>query len=409
MRVVHLIAGDLTVGAHLGAHLLHKGLVKIGVDSWVLTTDVSEFLDERVVSVRSERWKQHLGRWRRRAEEFPRLIYPGRPKTTFSTGLFGGSLRNHPLIRSADVVNLHWVARDLLRVTEIRRLNKPIVWTLRDMWPFTGGCHYSLDCFAWRQGCGSCPQLSSSWEFDLSTLLQSIKRSAIPDSMICVGISSWISACAAESSIFSKNKIVTIPNCVDLDVYFPESKRESKTDLGLDPNVPVVLLGAAHVDDYYKGFDLFLAGVDNLVREKAQVVVFGEVPPSVRSALPESALCTGFIRDSGLMRKLYSSADVFVAPSRQEAFGKTLVEAMACATPVVGFGVSGPMDIVVHGQTGYLAKPFSSGELWEGIWWVLENTGSSGLGIAARRRALEEYSPEQAAYRYRDVYESLLV
>lgn len=408
MRIVHLVAGDLRQGAHLGAYSLHEGLVEIGVDSWVLTTDPRNILDRKVVSVRQGALARTIGRVRRRAERIPKYIYTGMSEHHFSTGLFGGSVSRHPLVQSADIVNLHWVARDLIRLSDLKRIRARVVWTLRDMWPFTGGCHYSLDCTAWQTLCGSCPHLSSNREGDLSTWLQKLKRDSLPEDMVCVGISNWISECARRSFVLSGSEVYTILNCIDLDHFFPEDKAEAKSAIGLTSSRPVVLIGSAKVGDRYKGLDLFLEGAHRLEKLGAQLVVFGEATESTRSILPDGSLFMGFVQKKEELRRLYSAADVYVAPSRQEAFGKTLAEAMACGTPVVAFDYAGPQDVVAHGLTGYLAYPFSSSDLWRGVEWVIEHKNPDVLGINSWKRAVSEFSVKRAAERYRDLYFDLL-
>src|SRR5690606_26435095 len=95
----------------------------------------------------------------------PASLYRHRSKRIFSTGFSGFCLKDHPTIVDSDIVHLHWVT-GLISTKHIAKLEKPIVWTLRDMWPVTGGCHYSMECERFAVGCGHCPQLGSNSRFD---------------------------------------------------------------------------------------------------------------------------------------------------------------------------------------------------------------------------------------------------
>lgn len=267
-----------------------------------------------------------------------------------------------------------------------------------------------MDCARYEVGCGKCPQLKSCREHDLSRLVVAGKRALFPSDMRVVGISPWLSDCATRSQVFAGHQVTTIPNCIDVGEFFPVDKGMARQALGLPQNGKVILFGSQGLDDFYKGLDLFADAIGADMLKDAMLVSFGHGGNRFSSVSEVPAVSLGFLRDAVSLRLAYSAADVFVAPSRMDAFAKTIVEAMACAVPVVCFDATGPGGIVEHEVTGYKATPFDPRSLRQGIEWVLslDDDAHKRIGHAARQRALETYDAPVVARRYRDLYEEML-
>jgi len=171
-----------------------------------------------------------------------------------------------------------------------------------------------------------------------------------------------------------------------------------------------VLVGARNVASVYKGFDLFLEAVGGMTKENIRVVLFGNAEEGVLDALGVPTTNLGFLSDAIALRLAYSAADVFVVPSRVDAFGKTLVEAMSCGTPVVCFNATGPKDIVEHRLNGYLAEPFSPVDLAHGIQWVLDQPSETYAEMcrSARMRAELCFDSQVIAKEYLALYHDAL-
>jgi glycosyltransferase involved in cell wall biosynthesis len=185
-------------------------------------------------------------------------------------------------------------------------------------------------------------------------------------------------------------------------------KDVAKRALGLSSSKKVILVGAENIGGFYKGFDHFIAAANRFQHDEAIVLLFGKSDAVRLSGITLRVRNLGYLRNELELSVAYSAADVFVAPSIQEAFGKTLVEAMACETPVVCFDCGGPKDIVRHKATGYRAAPFDSEDLFRGIQWVLEHKDPYGLRKANARRAMSKFDKKSVALRYRDLYKEIL-
>lgn len=409
MRVLHFVAGNLNDGAARGAYWLHKGVIAIGVDSYLLTNSRETYGDPTVTSLNRSEAERLRYSLRSRIGNLPINLYRNRKSQIFNTGIAGIDVTKHPLYKDADIIHLHWV-NSLVSMHSLQKVNKPLIWTMRDMWPMTGGCHYSMDCDHYESGCGKCPQLGSHKAQDLSALTVKYKRYVLPSHMRLVGISEWLSSCAEKSAVFKGFDIRTIQNNIDTTQFTPVEKIVARRLLKLDTMKKVVLIGANNVNDFYKGFSLFCDALQYLSPDEFHLLVFGKADKNVLDKLGFEYTALGHLTDNVALRVAYSAADVFVAPSRMDAFGKTLVEAMSCGTPVVCFDATGPKDIVSHKETGYKASPFDSEDLTRGIKWVLSRTTDEyeEISDAARTRAVARFDSSVIASQYRDLYKECL-
>lgn len=409
MKVLHLVAGNLSGGAARGAYWLHLAQCEIGVDSTLLVNGPNVLGDPTVISLADTTMQRVKLALLSRLGMLPILLYGTRQGFIFNTGFSGVDFTKYPAYRDADIIHLHWV-NGLVAMRTLRKIDKPIVWTLRDMWPMTGGCHYAMDCDRYKVGCGHCPQLGSLRKWDLSWLVVANKRTSFPKQLHAVGISKWLSDCASMSRVFDSFHVETIANNIDTRQFYPISRDASREALGLPKDKKIVLLGAQNLNDFYKGFTLFTSALKGATMHDYHYLFFGKVDDRYLSRLGIEYSNFGFLSDIVALRLLYSAADVFVAPSRMEAFGKTLVEAMACGTPVVCFDAGGPADIVVHLVTGYKAEPFDTSDLARGIQWVLSRDPMEYglLADQARERAKSLFDSRVIAQQYFNLYQRLI-
>lgn len=413
MKVLHLSTFDIAGGAARAAYRVHHGLREIGVDSQMLVRKKSS--GDRSVTAPSGNLAQMAARFRADLNALPLYFYPQAKRDGFSSQWFPDGLAPQIAKLNPDIVNLHWISNGYLQLESIRRFNKPIVWTLMDMWPFTGGCHYSHDCDRYTKSCGACPQLHSSKERDLSYQVWQRKMRAWKDiNLTIVSPTSWLADCATSSSLFKDRRVEVIPFCLDTTVFKPLDKGVAREALNLPCDKQLVLFGAiSATTDRRKGFHLLQAALQKLGqstwKENIELVVFGSSQPEKPLDLGFKANYLGSLSDDSSLALVYSAADVMIVPSTQEAFGQTASEAMACGTPVIAFNGTGLMDIVDHQQNGYLVKPFEIDDLARGIAWVLENKERhQKLRCLSREKAEKEFALELQAYRYLSLFTEIL-
>jgi glycosyltransferase involved in cell wall biosynthesis len=314
-----------------------------------------------------------------------------------------------------DLVHLHWIAGGMLRIESLARLGRPLIWTMHDMWTFTGGCHYDDGCGRYVEACGRCPVLGSSTQWDLSRWVMRRKRRAwrgLPVTLVAP--SRWLAEQAQAASLFRDRPIRVIPNGLDLELFQPVDPGLARRLLRLPPERSYLLFGAFDPGgERRKGFGLLQAALQRLAesgwRDRLDLLVVGATAPAVALDLGLRTHFLGVLRDELSMALALAAADAVVVPSTQENLPNMAIEAFACGRPCIGFAVGGLPDIVEDGATGRLAPPFDTGELAAAIAWVLQDEERRrALGRAARQKAEQTFDLRLVARRYADLYAEVL-
>jgi glycosyltransferase involved in cell wall biosynthesis len=411
MRILHLAMHEDT-GAGRAAMRLHEGLLQLKEDSLVLT-------GRKTSNLKSVYRPSFLNSTLKETQFIVVNKVVSRKlnaeSAVFSTNVTPSKLLKQIKAMNPDVINLHWVGWEFIRIEDLKKLGVPIVWTLQDMWPFTGGCHYSQTCDRYTQSCGNCPELTSHKQRDLSNWVWQRKAKAWKNLDLTIAApSQWIADCAQKSSLFRDLQVEVIPFCLNTQKYRPISQKTARDALNLPDDKLLILFGALRAtDDYRKGFHLLQAAIQELNLSgwgtKAEIAVFG-------SPEPENPIDLGFkihyldhLSDDLSLALVYSAADVMIVPSLQESFGQTASESLACGTPVVAFNATGLKDILDHRINGYLVEPYQVDDLARGIAWVLEDPERRQLlRQNARKKAETSFSLNLQAQQYTTLYSTLL-
>lgn len=315
---------------------------------------------------------------------------------------------------TSEVVHLHWIAGFVDYEAFFKRVpkNLPIVWTLHDMNPFTGGCHFDAGCAKFRQKCGACPQLGSSKTVDFSARTWDRKSKAFAHigskRMHIVTPSRWLAAEVGESTLLSRFPVTVIPNGVDTELFQPRDRRFARQLFGIPPEARVVLFVADWAGEKRKGLDLLIeaiGGIENL----PELCVFTIGRSMARQEIGKRSIAIDYIRDELTMSLAYSAADLFVVPSLQDNLPNTALEAFACGIPTVAFGVGGLTDIIHEDETGVLVAPGDVRALRVAIAKILKTPDRlASMAESCRRTALAEYKLDVQARHYVALYESLM-
>jgi glycosyltransferase involved in cell wall biosynthesis len=409
MKILHLSSFDLSGGAARSAYRIHQGLQSIGAASQMLVQFKSS--DNRTISMSENKVATRL---RSSINTIPLRSYP-HLKEFFSPQWFPDAVVKRVSQINPTIINLNWICNGFLQVETLAKLQKPLVWTLQDMWSFTGGCHYSQGCDRYKACCGNCPQLRSGRESDLSRSVWQRKAKAWRNlNLTVVAPSDWMARCASASSLFQNVRIEVIPFGLDIKVFKPINARIARELLNLPQDKLLVLFGAIDATgDTRKGFHLLQTALENLSQagwsDRIELVVFGSSKPDQPVDLGFPIHYLGKLQDDLSLRIAYAAADVMIAPSVEEAFGQTASESLACGTPAVVFTHTGLKDIVDHQQNGYVASYCDTEDLAKGIAWILEDSERHrNLRYAARKKAEREYSVEVQAHRYLSLFHEIL-
>lgn len=410
MKVLIVNSSDIEGGAARAAYRLHQSLLVKGVESQMLVQSKSS--DDFSVLGPITKTQKVAQKLRPFIDGLPVRRYKNRTKTLFSPSWVPfsdvvGRINN----LDPDIVHIHWIAGGLLRIEDLAKIKAPVVWSLHDNWAFTGGCHIMWDCEKYKSACGSCPRLGSQSENDLSrtTYLRKKKVFTKIKNLTVVGLSGWLANCAKDSSLFESHEVVCLPNPVDVCVYSPFDKGVSRNLLKLPVNKRLIVFGAmGATSDINKGFKELSAALQQLKAEDAELIVFGSSKPETDPGFNQTAHYLGRLHDDVTLRVLYSAADVMVVPSLQENLSNTIMESLACGTPVVAFDVGGNPDLIDHKINGYLARSYSTEDLANGIDWVLQHNLPELLAESARKKILDKFDSKVVAEKYIDLYRKVL-
>ncbi|MFK7603874.1 glycosyltransferase [Deinococcus sp. SM5_A1] len=412
MKVLHLSTSDGGGGAARGAFWLHRALDAHLDSAMLVQNKVSR--DPKVTQARPAL----ASKLARRAERMVRERLS--PAEYFSPAALNLPLHHQVNALRPDVVNLHWVNDGFMSPESLAGIRAPVIWTLRDLWPMTGGCHYAQDCTRFEAECGHCPALRSTRPDDYSRTLHRRKsQSWNRRPLTLVALSHWLADEARRSSLFAGRRTVVIPNALDTAVFWPQGREAARTasgllaGLGLAADRRLILFGAMNpLGDTRKGFAELRLAADILARRPdahtLELVVFGPLYGQTPPSMPLKTHFLGSVDDDHALATLYAGADLTVMSSLEEAFGKVAMESMACGTPVVCFDGSGPADIVDHRVNGYLARHGDAADLAAGIAFLLDHPEPRALEAAALAKVLAHYTFERQARMYSDLYAQVL-
>ena len=401
MRALHVTTTDYG-GAYRATQRINYAMKQNGIDSCVLVR--SKFKNETDAI---EVFHSPVAKLISKIKNVGNLFFS---KGEIISDLFGTNITNTESVKEADVIFLHWVNSFISYgvVKKLLKLNKPIIWVMHDMWVFTGGCHIDKYCGKYKEECGKCPIIRSSKDNDVSYYNLIKKKKIFKESnIVFVGPSRWIVKSALESSILRNQKVTRIPNPIDTDIFRPLDKRIIRKKYNIPEDKKVIMFGALKaIENSNKGIQYLISAIENLNDSQYMAVVFGNENKNSSIEKFIKTKYVGIVNDDNMLAEIYNIADVFVAPSEQDNYANTVLEALSCGIPVTAFDIGGMPDMIENKQNGYLAEFRNSKDLLEGIRYCCDNTDL--LGNKARERILENNSYSLIGNQYVELCLNLL-
>lgn len=417
MKVLHVSFGG---GIY---HQIHLELLQRGIDSQILTLHkISDEEAEKAEIFLPSIVSQKRHHYQEMVENFARKkIYKLSKDIDFSYGYVGYDISQNKLVQSADIIHLNWTTRNWLSIVNIGQLlhlQKPVVWTLHDVWGLTGGCHVLLDgCKKWESSCGNCPMIrDGKWKNDISRIIMCQKRRFFRNTNLAlVAPSVWMMRNIQQSPLFSNSRIYHIPNTLQAETAKLYVKTEVESGLPYyKGNEISVLFGTAGAfQRTYKGF-LYLREALAYIREHFPKVAENLVIHTFGSNNSDDAIFSGYkvinwgILNGKMLFYLYNLADIYLYPSMADNLPATVMESLACGTPVVCFNTGGITDMVKHKQNGYVAEHGNISDFIHGIIWTLSNNQDNSLGLWGCRYINENFNRKKITDAHIQMYEDLL-
>jgi glycosyltransferase involved in cell wall biosynthesis len=406
LKIAIISMSDSAGGAAKAAYRLHKALLSNQINSKMYVLKKNYTHDNTIITTTGI------------INKTLNLIRPSIEKLMTkknTSGLYFSSsyFSNNSLVKKVikdnpDIIHLHWINNGTLSIADFKKFKKPIVWSMHDNWPFTGGCHIKLKCTKYESMCTSCPLLHENLLSNLSKKIFIRKKKVYKKCDIYpVALSSWLEEETKKSSLMGKMMISKIPNPINTNLYREIDSAAAKNFLNIKPDIKVLLFGAVNpLKDFNKGGDLLLQAFKYLTSKNIVLLIAGTTKPE-KELFPIESIYLGSLSDELSLILAYNAADVTIVPSRQENLSNTIMESLACGTPVAAFNTGGNKDMVITDSTGYLAENEDSEDLAKGIEKLLSQ-GKSYYSSKCIEFVKTHFSESIVADKMINLYNSIL-
>ncbi len=414
MKILFISTSDNIGGAAVATNRLVRALNEKGIEAFMLVRDkTTDYANVRVLPHRK------TGKWRfleERLAVFFHLRMKKQHLWEIDTADFGQDIIQMKEFQDADIIHLAWINQGMISLDNLSNIvnsGKPIVWTLHDLWPVSGICHYPRKCDNFIIGCNNCQLLpKSDAKYDLSAKVWNKKKAIYQKSNIhFVACSKWLAGLARQSGLTAGLAVSAIPNVIDTDIFHPFDKRESRLMLGLPANgEKIILFVSQKLTDGRKGASFLIKDVHKLrtyypqTAGSAVVALLGSHANELSRYIGLPCIELGYLVGDELLARVYSAADLFILPSTEDNLPNTIMEALACGVPCIGFNVGGIPEMIDHKQNGFVASLGNTAELATGINWILQNENNVPLSENAVKKVKITYSKQIITQKYLDVY-----
>ncbi len=405
MKVSHINFSDLSGGASIAANRICKALKTLSLETELRVQKKYSSLDYvHILNSRSHDFYTSIIR----KLEFLLSKFLFISKETFSISMHFSNAHKKINNLSSDLIHLHWINGGMLSIKDISRIQKPLVWTLHDMWAFSGPRHYYLD--SELSAISGIHTKVTFFEKSLAKAIYNKKTSSWRYPIHIVAPSQWMADHAKKSLLMKNWPISVIKNPIDTEQWVPENQDVSRDFFKLPQKKSLILFGAAGgIEDQRKGFTYLKNALKKIGQnDDIELVMYGGTKLDLSLGLNIKIHNMGYISDPHKLKKLYSACNVLVVPSIQDNLPNTAIESLACSTPVVAFNLCGMPDLILHKKTGYLAEAFNSDDLMNGINWAINLEISDKVKEHCRNYAVENFSLEVIGKKYIKLYEKIL-
>ncbi len=398
IKVLHIVGGKFTNGAVKGAKILHEALLENNIESKFVndTPFNTKRIDKNIFFVNYTYLNILFNKICVLTEKVLKTLFLHSPRETFTLSFFGRDITKLEEYKTADIIHIHWLNQGFIKLSSISKIKKPVVWTLRDMWAFTGGSHYTMDFEKYEKS-------------KLSTIIKNFKKKSYKKSFYFIAISDWLKNKALQSDVLREFNVERIYNNIDLKKFNNINKKQGKDFLNINTDKKIILYGANNPQSKRKGWDIFVESLKKLDKSKYYLLIFGNFwSHKTLDKIGFEYKSLGFIDDTKILNSVYSCADLFVASSIQDGWPKTFAEAMYCKTPVVCFSNTSIAEIVNHKINGYVVQNFDSNQLKDGIEWLSRAIDNNNLNVESVKNRIEEFGSDKIAKKYIKLYEKIL-
>ena len=410
MKILHINYHQNQGGASVATNRLVEALNKNCIDSKLLVNEKKNESKEVFPQFKNV-YEIYLHKIKKKLSIYIKKILGANNIYKDSISIFPSRLHKKINQSKFDIVNLHWICNEMLSIKEVKEIKKPIVWTLVDMWPFTGSTHYTSNDFYKFSN----KKFDEKKIFNIQNWVLNRKIKYFNKDIVIICISKWLEKLVRESHIFKNNKIYTIPCTIDVNDWEPIEKKFARKTLDFDTDKKYFLFSAYNgINDERKGFDLLLKALTKLDidKKKFTIIILGNADGLNKiNKLYEydfQIFDQNFNDNKKLLKTIYSACDILIMPSKLEAFGQVALEAGSCSLPCVSFKNTGVEDIINHNEDGYLADYLNIEDLARGINLLNIESIHNKMSKNIRNKVVQEFSYENISKKYKDIYNTLI-
>lgn len=418
MRVLIVSTSEKAGGAALAAERLVEALINNGVKTKMLVAE--KVTDSINVAQLPNKLRYNINFLWERWCLFLKLHFSRKNLFAIDIANAGTDITRLPEFKEADIIHLHWINQGMLSLSGIRKIlvsGKPVVWTMHDIWPATALCHITLGCNNFKSACRKCKYLPSGGSNnDLSARVWQRKQNMLKGHTVhFVACSKWLENEAKQSALLKRHVVKSIPNTIDTQVFAKSDKKTARERLGLPQDKRLVLFVSQRVTNEFKGMDYLVEACNKLTAENkkwkentAMVILGGHAEEVAERFAPLPVIPLGYINDTQSVVDAYNAADIFVLPSLSENLPNTIMEAMACGVPCVGFDIGGIPEEIDHKLNGYVARYRDADDLAAGLYWTVYEANHELLSANASAKVHSTYSQQSVAKKYISLYREAL-
>ncbi len=321
-------------------------------------------------------------------------------------------LINHIKKIKPDIVSLHNLHSNYIHLNNLLKfLSKEKIKTVitnHDCWLYTGGCyHYTqIGCYKWQSECGNCPKKKTDLTAYITERTKSVLRDRVKyfnaiEDLTCVGVSDWVTE-EAKKSLIKAKRFVTVKNGIDTD-FWVDTKSDFRKKHGLENKFVILGLASKFFSDVNR--ETYERLCSDL-KENECLVLLG-CNEEQKIGLPKRVMGLEFIKSREELREIYSSADVFANPSREETLSMATVEAQCCGTPAVVYENTGIKETVINGKTGFVVENGNAEEFSKSVGKIKEK-GKERFSSVCNKWAAENFDRKKNYHKLIELYKSIV-
>lgn len=417
MKILHLSYSDYKGGASRAALRIHQGLLKKKISSFFKVNIASNSGINTKNIIRPNLLRGHFNKIKSVTESVISKILKKDNFVKNSISFFPTQLHKFINKSDYDIIHMHWINGETISIEDIGKITKPIVWTIHDMWPFSGSKHYTFKK-QWKYGysknnTNTDKNIMNLKNVNIEKFVWSRKLKNWKNKIYIVGVSKWLSNCASESYLMKRFPVLTINNTLDTNFWKPKNKNACRRYFNIPQNIKLIGFSSlGNNNTYLKGKDLFLSAIEKITHAKEKIGIFsiGDSNNFFKEINNIKIYTMPRLDNDEIIKKFYNSLDLIVVPSRLESFGQIASEASSCGIPVVAFNATGLKDVILHKKNGWLAKPYKAKQLAKGIDYILglKPRSYKKICLSGVKLANQNFSSDLISDKYIKLYRKIL-